>query len=189
MIDKVISTISKELATYLDVAAGLDGDGASKIMVSHLFNASGEPIPTDIGITLVNIEEDRVNRPNDPYIKTVDGFTKVNPEIKLNIYLLFSANFTGLYDEALKFISHVIQFFQSKSVFTTANTPDLDPSIEKLIAELHPMSFEQQNYLWGMVGGKYLPSAMYRFRMIVVQEGLSVEAVEKIKTVQETINK
>jgi hypothetical protein len=188
MIDKALSTISKELAAYLDVAAGLDGLGSDKIQVSHLFNSNGDPIPTDIGMTLVNIEEDRVNRPIDPYLKTVDGVTKVNPEIKLNIYVLFSANFTGLYDEALKFISHVIHFFQSKSVFTTANTPDLDPSIGKLVAELHPMSFEQQNYLWGMVGGKYLPSVMYRFRMITVQEGLSVESVEKIKTIEENIN-
>lgn len=186
MIDKALSAIEKELANYLDIVGGLENPAIDSIAVSHLFNSSGEPIPTEVGMTLVNIEEDRVNKPNDPYLKTTEGFTKVNPEIKLNLYVLFTAAYTDNYDEALKFISYIIQFFQSKNVFTQANTPDMDTRIEKLIAELHPMSFEQQNYLWGMVGGKYLPSVMYRFRMLVIQEELPLGSVQEIKIVKET---
>ncbi len=188
MIKKVIDTVKKELVAYLDLVAGLDEAATNVVEISHLFNSAGEPIPNEVGITLVNIEEDRINRANDPYVKTSDGYTKVNPEIKLNLFVLFSSHFESNYPEALKFISYVIRFFQSKSVFTTENTPSLDSEVKKLIVELHPMSFEQQNYLWGMVGGKYLPSVLYKFRLIVIQEDIEVEAVTRIEETNENIS-
>jgi len=185
MIDKIIKIIESELTNYLDIVAGLEEPASNIVEVSHLFNSSGEPIPSGLGISLVNIEEERINKANDPYVKTVDGITKVNPEIRLNLFVLFSANFDTNYTEALKFISYVIRFFQSKQVFTPKNTPSLDSEIKKIITELHPMSFEQQNYLWGMVGGKYLPSALYKLRLLVVQEDLPTSAVSRIEEINE----
>lgn len=189
MIDRVISTISKELAAYLDIVAGLDVDAIDKIKVTQLFDSSGDTIPTDVGITLVNIEEDRINKAIDPYVRTGDGFTKVNPEIRLNLFVLFTANFKDNYSEALKFISYVIRFFQGKQVFTKENTPDLEADIEKLIVELFPMSFEQQNYLWGMIGGKYMPSALYKFRLLVVQDNVSIESVVKASEITKSLGR
>lgn len=187
MIESVVKTLKDELVVYLDLVGGLDEPATNIVQVSHLFGSTGEPITKELGITLVNIEEDRINKANNPYVKTADGFNKVNPEIKLNLFLLFTANFDTNYTEALKFISYVIRFFQSKSVFTTENTPGLDPEIKKIIAELHPMSFEQQNYLWGMIGGKYLPSVLYKLRLLVVQEGLPVTNVAEIQETNESI--
>ena len=187
MIDRVIKTVKDELVAYLDLIGGLEEPATNIVEISHLFNSSGEPIPTELGITLVNIEEDRINRAIDPYLKTDSGITRVNPELKLNLFVLFSANFDTNYTEALKFISYVVRFFQGKNVFTTENTPALAPEVQKLIVELHPMSFEQQNYLWGMVGGKYLPSVLYKFRLLVIQENTSTEAVSEIEEINENI--
>jgi hypothetical protein len=188
MIDKVIKTITDELTSYLDIVGGLEEPAKNIIEIAHLFNSSGEANPTELGVTLVNIEEDRINRAIDPYINTDEGIQRVNPQLKLNLFVLFTANFDSNYTESLKFISYVIRFFQGKSVFTTENTPALDPEVKKIIVELHPMSFEQQNYLWGMVGGKYLPSALYKFRLLVVQENMSTEAVSKIEEINENIS-
>ncbi|NOQ72205.1 MAG: DUF4255 domain-containing protein [Crocinitomix sp.] len=188
MIDRVIKTVTDELIAYLDLIGGLEEPATNIVEISHLFNSSGEPIPTELGVTLVNIEEDRINRAIDPYLKTESGVTRVNPELKLNLFVLFSANFDSNYSEALKFISYVVRFFQSKNVFTTENTPALDADVKKLIVELHPMSFEQQNYLWGMVGGKYLPSALYKFRLLVVQENMATEGVSEIEEINENIS-
>ena len=47
--------------------------------------------------------------------------------------------------------------------------------------------FEQQNYLWGMVGGKYLPSVLYKFRLLVIQENTPTEAVSEITEINENI--
>jgi len=187
MIDKVIKTVNEELIAYLDIVAGLEEPAKNIVEVSHLFNSTGEAIPSELGITLVNIEEERINRANDPYVKGSAGYKKINPEIKLNLFVLFSANFDSNYSEALKFISYVVRFFQSKSVFTTENTPTLDKEVKKLIVELQPMSFEQQNYLWGMIGGKYLPSVLYKFRMLVIQEDIPTGSITKIDTIEEII--
>jgi hypothetical protein len=70
----------------------------------------------------------------------------------------------------LKQLSYVISFFQGKNVFTTDTSPALDPSIRKLVVELYSYSFEQQYNFWTVIGAKYLPSALYKIRMVTYQE-------------------
>ena len=52
--------------------------------------------------------------------------------------------------------------------------PDLDEhqgEIE-ICLDLHTLSFEQLNDLWGSLGGKQVPFVMYRARLIPIQMGL-----------------
>ena len=56
------------------------------------------------------------------------------------------------------------------SFFDKADYPDLDP-IEYLIVELYSLSFEQQNQLWASLGGKYMPSVVYKVRLVVIDKG------------------
>jgi hypothetical protein len=64
----------------------------------------------------------------------------------------------------------VLRFFQAHSIFTPAGYPALDPSIEKLSVELVTYGPEQLNQLWAYIGTKYLPSAVYRVRMLVLRD-------------------
>jgi hypothetical protein len=66
----------------------------------------------------------------------------------------------------LRFISFIIAFFQQKSAFTRADTPGLDPEIDKLIFEMASISPEQLNNIWGCLGAKYMPSVVYKVRML-----------------------
>ena len=68
-------------------------------------------------------------------------------------------------------------------MFTSENSPGLDPRIEKLIVELYSLSFEQQHHLWGILGAKYLPSVMYRVRMITIQEAQAIDEQEALKEI------
>ncbi len=61
------------------------------------------------------------------------------------------------------------------NVFTPFTHPSLDPGIEKLVFELYNLSFEQLNQVWGMLGGKYYPSVLYKMRVISIDE-MSIEA-------------
>ena len=99
----------------------------------------------------------------------------------LPIYILISANFQDKlvsdssddYVEGLKQLSHIISFFQAKNVFTQDNSPALakyDPDIQKLVVELYSYSFEQLYNFWSVVGTKYLPSVLYKVRVISFQE-------------------
>ena len=91
------------------------------------------------------------------------------PELKINLYVLFAANFKQ-YEEALKYISYVLMYFQSHSVFTPEQYSDLDPRIEKLTAELQSLNYEQLNQIWTFIGGKQLPSVIYKVRMVSLQD-------------------
>ena len=38
--------------------------------------------------------------------------------------------------------------------------------IGRLMINLHPITFEQQNNLWASLGAKYMPSVVYKIRTI-----------------------
>ncbi|MBI3135504.1 MAG: DUF4255 domain-containing protein [Bacteroidetes bacterium] len=160
--------------TRVELNALVDQDGQIKIGIDK------------IGCSLVNIEEERIGKTQTPYAPAVNGNSvKRNPPVKLNLYILFAANpnvdttMTN-YEEGLKLISFIITFFQSKNYFTQANSPGLDSQIEKLIVELYSLPVEQQNYLWGSLGAKYMPSVLYRIRLLEMQENALTETAPVI---------
>jgi len=126
-------------------------------------------------ISLINIEEEKVFKtPGRQLTVNQNGSFYSEPEVKLNLYLLFSS-FNKSYDESLKYISKIISFFQMQTVFD--HTDDvtiqdakllLDPSIQQLIIELHSPSFDQLNQIWASLSIGYLPSVIYKVRMLVI---------------------
>ena len=96
--------------------------------------------------------------------------------------MLFSANLS-LYAESLKRISLVIQFFQYRNVFDGSNSPTLDTRIEKLIADMNTIGFEQLNNLWSVLGGKYMPSVLYKIRLVTIEEETIDASGTFIKTI------
>jgi len=126
-------------------------------------------------VTLINIEEETFGKAQLPYVKKNDhSIDLLNPEIKLNLYVLFSSfsnkSESERYLNCLNIISYVVLFFQSKHVFDHQNTPNLAQGIEKVIMELVSLTFEQQNYMWSTLGAKFMPSVLYKLRLLVVRE-------------------
>lgn len=174
MIDKSLEALKRAVQNYLVSLPELNLTSEDAIVLSPIVKADGSlAIPDNsLGLTLVNIEEERVVKSQNAVSIAGDGrVSVVNPEIKLNLFVLISANFTN-YDTGLQFLSAAVKCFQSKNVFTPDNTPSLDPSIQKLIVELFSLDFEKQNHLWGSLGAKYLPSVLYRVRLVAIQEGI-----------------
>lgn len=123
-----------------------------------------------VGAALVNVEEERTLRSQRPKTVFANGRQMVlEPALKLNLHVLFAASFQR-YDHALHYLSHVLTFFQAHSSFTQDRYPDLDPRIERLTVELLSLGYEQLNQLWAFIGGKHLPSAVYRVRMVILQD-------------------
>lgn len=140
-------------------------------------------------LTIVNIEEEKTLK-NDPfYVRKNDPqdgvqIEKRNPTVFVNLYLLISCS--GKYEEALGRIGGVMEYFQGKNVFTAATADPLDkypPSIEKIVLDLYSLSFEQVNHLWGVLGGKYMPSVLYRLRLVPIQANRR-DKVGRIEEVQ-----
>jgi hypothetical protein len=125
---------------------------------------------SDAFISLINIEEDRVSRSQENYVRsTSNTIIYKNPKVYLNLYLLFSVNLSN-YLESLKRLSYIIQFFQYRNVFTPLTSPSLPDGIEQLIFDLYTPNFQDLNNLWGIMGSKYLPSVIYKMRLISISE-------------------
>jgi Pvc16 N-terminal domain len=87
------------------------------------------------------------------------------------------------YKTALEFLSAALRLFQSRNVFTPVDTPSLDGTVERLIVELYSLDFEQQNHLWASLGAKYMPSIMYKVRMLTIQESQKSDEQEPVITI------
>lgn len=178
MIHHAMEFLTDEINSYLNTKNSVNED---KVVLTNVATQEGNwAIPNGkLGLSLINIEEERIFKAQQAaYVNSQGETEQYNPEIKLNLYMLVTANYTSgeinpdntEYLEGLKQLSYVISFFQQKNVFTTSNSPSLDASIGKLVVELFSYSFEQLYNFWTVIGAKYLPSILYRVRLIKVQE-------------------
>jgi hypothetical protein len=146
-----------------------NGIGAELGNIGEILSSNTHSADTNIIISLINIEENRVSRDPQNYIRNGTGVIYKNPAVNLYLTLLFtSVRDNGGYGLALQSLQNLIAFFQKKYVFDHTNTPALDPGIEKLVLDMISMNVEQLQLLWSMLGGKYHSSIAYRMRMITI---------------------
>jgi len=171
MLDKAMGFLQNRIVTDQ-----FNDEDPEPVVIGALFNEKGEPLVGSglVGLMISNVEEERTFKVQQQKQKRTDNDIEVaNPEIKLNLYVLVAAN-PGAnavsYDAALKRLSAVLTYFQGTSYFDKTDYPDLDP-IEYLVVELYSLTFEQQNQLWASLGGKYMPSVVYKVRLVVIDRG------------------
>ncbi len=91
------------------------------------------------------------------------GYKKKNPTAYLNLYVMVAANRDN-YEIALRNISKVIQ------TFNTQKTYDNGAQGFSIKLQLHPLPFDQLSYVWGLLGGKVIPSALYKISIVKIQK-------------------
>ncbi len=179
MIDTALKFLKCEMEEYLSLVCGNTVNEEGFIVLSNVASKDGDwAIPANkIGMSLINIEEERILKDQVFEHRNTEGvYERYNPNIKLNLYVLFCANFvnstdqTSIYGEGLKQLSHVIAYFQGKNVFTPDNSPGMNPALQRLIVDMYSYSFEQQYNFWSILGAKYLPSVLYKVRLVTYQE-------------------
>lgn len=174
MLEKPLQFIETSLNNYLRLRNRVTGNDTC-LSLCDIVDEQGKFAVTQgtVGMSLLNIEEERVNRAQTrDAIRTESGSVGyINPEVRLQLHLLFVANFKD-HDDSVKNISAIIGFFQANNVFTPAKYPELDDSIAKIIFELGSYGFEQLSYIWGIIGTNYRPSVLYKMRLVTIQEGI-----------------
>jgi hypothetical protein len=167
MIYESLACIAEELNEYFRVRLKIPED---KVLLSPVVNQDGSialPGENKIALTLVNIEKEPAAN------KSVTGNV---PSVSINLQVLFVVYFSSTnYSEGLKFLSLIISFMQQKPVFTRENTPALHESVDKLSVEMETYGPERLNNLWTTIGAKYMPSALYRIRMLTYNAEVSRE--------------
>lgn len=173
MIHEVLAYIRRELRDRLPVAD-------AEVMIESARVLSSETNDEGAYITLVNVEEEPALR-NQPSVERLGGaLLRQEPPVHLNLYLLFSFEFQT-YETSLLHLSNTIGLFQEKRFYTAGNADPGNPfpvGLEKLIFELNNMSFEALNNLWGVLGGAYFPSVIYKVRMVRIQTAQQAPADE-----------
>lgn len=186
MLDVALTFLAGELNSYLR-KRGFFAQQDDIVVPAALVNDKGEWVlcAGKIGLTLINIEEERILREQLPERVYQDGSHIVlQPALKLNLTVLFAARFaqdTVGYKSALNLLSHVLTFFQTNPSFSSDN--GLDARIERLNIELVSNTPEQLNQTWAYLGSPYLPSAIYRVRMVTLQDSEPMEISQPIITI------
>lgn len=130
-------------------------------------------------LSVINIEEDRLAKTPNLYIKKENprGIDKLkNPTQHFTTSVLFTAynkvQTNDKYLDGISKLEHVIRCFQEQHVFYINGTTEVDPLTQvhtKLILDLESLKINELNQLWSMLGNKYMPSVLYKMRMISIQ--------------------
>jgi len=193
MIQHLFRLVVGQLDNYINGIA--EGDGpfavAGNIGLARVLGGDDAFLDNKIVVSLVNVMEETTLKNGSPYRSSSLNPELENPPIYLNLFLLFTANFSAAgapanndhnYYNGLTRLAQVIEFFQGQQVFSVSNAPTaglvpdavpLDPALmdmQQVVVkmELFTLTFEQTNYLWGALGGKQLPFVLYKAHVLPI---------------------
>ncbi|MEX8520955.1 MAG: DUF4255 domain-containing protein [Leptothrix sp. (in: b-proteobacteria)] len=169
MIDAALGLLAEELNAHLRRTFSLAED---VVVLSNLQDQDGSPVSTPnrkVVLFLAGIEcETAAHRTPEWSAGGASHVTEPAP-VYLNLMLMCAANFSGVhYPEALKCLSSTIKFFEGKPVFDRSNSPDMADGLDRLTLTIENLSRSEMHSLWGIHSGRYLPSVLYRVRMVTL---------------------
>lgn len=172
MIDAALTLLAGQLNQHFRRSFAVPED---LVVLSNLYDGAATPstiAENKLVLFLTGIERDTAAHPADRRVSNAASLLQERPPIYLNLLLICAANFNGAsYAEALKFLSGAITFFQGKPVFDHQNASEMDPRLERLALNIENLSYAEMNNLWAIHGGHYLPSVLYRVRMVALDSG------------------
>lgn len=196
MITNIIQGVIANLNDYVrsvnsDILSSDDDPAVFGNMANTKISGDSESNLEDkIVVSLVNISEETSlkNKPNYSFFK--ESHIKEQPKVHLNLFFLFASNYSN-YIIAFDQLLHVVEFFQGQKIFNVRNVPipTMDESSRanlndiELIFDLHTLSFEQLNDLWGSLGGKQVPFILYRVRLLPVYTNHPLNRAELISEI------
>lgn len=193
MIEPSITYVKDQLKDYLVSKIGAtDGNVVLDNIANYDPSDTTSDLVNKVVISLVNVEEESTLKNNSFHRRnslsgTID---MIDPPVHINLYILFTStpDQTGdRYQKALIRLSYIIQFFQHRKKFLPVINFEGSERKNQLIFELYTLTFEQINHLWGSLGGKQVPFAMYKARLIELQE-LETQPTALIEEIYTTAN-
>lgn len=175
MIYETLQILKEQLENYLE-ESGLDKAVVlENIALWESGSDHSDNVEDKVVLSLVNLDEEPTLK-NTPHYTLKDNQTEYqNPPVNMNLYILISAN-RDSYDKSLRSISKTVEFFQGKSLFTSSNTVYNRNNVAfdvldyfKFNVQLYTPGFEQLNNIWGTLGGRQLPSVIYKVQIVQIK--------------------
>jgi hypothetical protein len=168
VIDRALGYLREQLSDHLAAADQLDIDADQSPVV---FPDGAKPeLEFKLGavtLLLTGVQHEPILRAADLHLAVgADGSAvRVRPTLRLQLMVLAAARH-GKYTESLRALSFIAAWGQAHPVIDRNNAPQLDPSIDRLTLEFVSLTITEQNELWSSLGTGYLPSLMYRIRLL-----------------------
>lgn len=171
MIDSAMGEVASQLNQALRRAFGGGEDFVAVAPLRDTDGAVARPAVNKIAVFLCGVEHETLAQNAAPAAGGLRAARR-HEAVHLNLLVLFAAHFdSSHYPEALKLLSATVAFFQGRPTFDHHDTPELDPRISKLTMEIENLGITDLSNLWGMLGGHYQPSVLYRMRMLSLDSG------------------
>lgn len=194
MIYETLQILKEQLNGYLD-AAGL---GKNVILENVAMLESGSDGASDLEgkviLSLLNIDEEKTLKNIATVQVNNNKADYKNPPLHLNMFFMVSA-YCDSYDNSLMAISKTMEFFQSKKLFTSANTifdrtevPNSFSEEFKFIVDLFTPGFEIWNQIWSNLGGRQLPSVIYKVKLLEIDANKKLGSTSLVTTIEGTLN-
>jgi hypothetical protein len=180
MIADALDFVRRNLDAHLRTV--MDG-GAADPAADRVVFIDGEQMdplrfkPDAVTALLVNVEEERVLRPADPYLRRgAEGQAlRVQPDIRLMLHLALVASFKQ-YGQSWTALSRIVEHLQSLRVFDAESTPGLPAGIDRLTVELATLSLPEQNSVWSALRVPLHPALHYRLRLLTFRDASASES-------------
>jgi hypothetical protein len=168
VIELALGLLRQELNASLARADASGTDGTEDRVV---FPNGDKPDPEfrlgKVTLLLAGIQVEPVLRDADRFCAVAADGTRmrVMPTVRVSLMVLVVAKHSQ-YDDSLRALSNVISWCQGHPVLDRMSTPQLDPAIDRITLELMSLTLSEQNELWSGLGTGYLPSVLYRMRLL-----------------------
>ena len=167
MIGQALQLVADRLNADLRARFAINED---LVALSPLSDPDGKPTQDTrnrLAIFLTGIVEDKVPRKRDAQRRSRTGEPAL--PMHLDIYFMVACGHDArIYGEGLKLLSSALLYFQKRPLWTPENTPEMPEGLSQLALEVANLELQENAHLWGNLGGRYVPSMMFKMRSICI---------------------
>lgn len=183
MIDRAMGFVVETLNGFLEDRHISDEAIAELSSLTTLEGDAPKNINNKIVVTVLNIEREAAAITSSPMpLRQTNegGYVRAPQDLALNIYAMVSASFDDRYRDGLRVLSGALGFFQSNPIITPASHPNLPKGIQQLAFKMVNLDLQTLGHVWGVLGGRYMPSALYKIRLVTIDDAWLAELVPEI---------
>lgn len=175
MIDEAFSAIQAMLSQALRPSGDALGGEESNVVLAALSDRDtpgAADLSGKICLTFVNVQKEAAAQATTRRRVGDDTAISAGP-LNVNLFMLVSSvpdnAVDNGYQNALTRLSRAMTALQARRILTPQVMPDMAEGIERLTIELVSLDMQELNHLWGNLGGRFLPSALYKIRMVTLE--------------------
>jgi hypothetical protein len=158
-----------------------------KVILSNIVDHNGTINVKDKNVLLlklINIEQEPIANNSVSITREAVNFEMKSPPLYINLQLVLAAYYNPeQVQSGLDTLTIGLSFIHGKPSWNAQNTPGLPSGIKRLVFEMETLDFHQLNQVWGAIGTNYMPSVMYKIRMLTIDDGAIQGLVEPVKEV------